>query len=242
MRYSLSIVCVNVEAKRTQKEVVHQYIKKLHLPYTIIDVGMWYQATFPQLPSGRVEYAMIDRNTTVFSGGDTKTALIDRKDVGKYTVRIVADERTLNKQVFCFGQVVTQNEILETMERVSGEEIPVDHVRDVSYKVECAHRVFANTFVMPRQVDSSMHSAKLAEACQRYHAEPGTLEYFFEWIGYQYNDNCWVRGDNVPGYAWYLGYLDARQLYPDFIPRSFEEFAKALVAGNENSPYEGSFI
>lgn len=78
MRYSLSIVCVNVEAKRTQKEVVHQYIKKVHLPYTIIDVGMWYQATFPQLPSGRVEYAMTDCNTTVFSGGETKTALIDR--------------------------------------------------------------------------------------------------------------------------------------------------------------------
>jgi len=50
-------------------------------------------------------------------------------------------------------------------------------------------------------------------------------------IGLEYSYSMFVRGDNSPEYAKYLGYLDARDLYPDFVPRSFEAFARELVDG-----------
>jgi hypothetical protein len=50
-------------------------------------------------------------------------------------------------------------------------------------------------------------------------------------IGLEYSYSMFVRGDNSPEYAKYLGYLDARDLYPDYVPRSFEAFAKELVDG-----------
>jgi hypothetical protein len=51
-------------------------------------------------------------------------------------------------------------------------------------------------------------------------------------IGIEYAYSMFVRGDNSPEYAKYLGYLDARDLYPNFIPRPFQAFAKELLDGN----------
>lgn len=48
-----------------------------------------------------------------------------------------------------------------------------------------------------------------------------------------------VRGDDTPEKAKYLGYLDARQLYPDLQPRSWKEYVEELLAGNVKSPYPG---
>ena len=57
-----------------------------------------------------------------------------------------------------------------------------------------------------------------------------SLEYFY---------SQFVRGDNAPEYAKYLGYLEARDLYPDFVPRRFEAFAKELVEGKAASLFGG---
>ncbi len=50
-------------------------------------------------------------------------------------------------------------------------------------------------------------------------------------ISLEYSYSKFVRNDNSPEYAKYLGYLDASDLYPDFVPRSFEAFAKELLDG-----------
>lgn len=57
----------------------------------------------------------------------------------------------------------------------------------------------------------------------------------------QYNHSKFVRGDNHPDRAAYLGYLDARKLYPDFQPISFEAFLKEVVDGKAKRVYEGKF-
>jgi len=49
----------------------------------------------------------------------------------------------------------------------------------------------------------------------------------------------YVRGDNDPVYAKYLGYLDARALYPEFAPRTFEAYAKELLDRKAVAVYEG---
>ncbi|THG94215.1 hypothetical protein EW145_g8186, partial [Phellinidium pouzarii] len=57
----------------------------------------------------------------------SKAAMIDRRDIGEFVARILVDERTLNRYVFCYGEEVTQSEIHALAERVSGTK--VDAVR-----------------------------------------------------------------------------------------------------------------
>jgi hypothetical protein len=47
-----------------------------------------------------------------------------------------------------------------------------------------------------------------------------------------------VRGDSSPQYAKYLGYLDASDLYPDVVLRSFEAFTKELLDGKAAKIFE----
>jgi hypothetical protein len=53
----------------------------------------------------------------------------------------------------------------------------------------------------------------------------------------QYAYSKYVRKDNTPEYAKYLGYLDARELYPDLNPKSFREFVVDLLDGKVLRPY-----
>lgn len=55
------------------------------------------------------------------------------------------------------------------------------------------------------------------------------------WAG-EYDYSKYVRGDNTPEYAKYLGYLDARELYPDFKPITYREFLTDLVGGKIEKP------
>jgi hypothetical protein len=41
----------------------------------------------------------------------------------------------------------------------------------------------------------------------------------------------------VPEYAKYLGYLDAKELYPDFKSISFEEYVQELLSGVATGVY-----
>ena len=53
----------------------------------------------------------------------------------------------------------------------------------------------------------------------------------------QYNYSKSIRRDNTPDNAKYLGYLDARELYPDFKPISFRNFLDELLEGKARKPY-----
>ncbi|KAK3078152.1 hypothetical protein LTS18_008318, partial [Coniosporium uncinatum] len=168
-----------------QKEEVHDHIFRAHLPYTIIDVGTWYQISFPSLPSGRVDYAsFVAGNFTIHADGKAPKILTDLRDIGRFVAKIVKDERTLNKRVYTAGDVLSEDEIFQMMEKASGEEIP-------------------------RKQRSSCHDEKYRS---------------------QYNYSKYVRLDNTPEFAEYLGYLDARKLYSDFQPRTFGEYVEELLA------------
>ena len=57
----------------------------------------------------------------------------------------------------------------------------------------------------------------------------------------EYEVSKYVREDNTPENAKYLGYLDAKELYPDFKPVSFKSFLTELFAGQGVKPYQGRF-
>jgi hypothetical protein len=93
-------------------------------------VGYWYQGAFPTVPSGRVDYAsLLIPNTTILGDPDMKTALTDLRDVGPYVARIITDDRTVNKYVFCYGELLSQEERFVKMEELSEEKIERKHVR-----------------------------------------------------------------------------------------------------------------
>ena len=56
-------------------------------------------------------------------------------------------------------------------------------------------------------------------------------------ISLEYTFSKYVRGDNTPENAKYLGYLDANELYPDFKPIRFAEFVDELIAGKAERLY-----
>jgi hypothetical protein len=49
---------------------------------------------------------------------------------------------------------------------------------------------------------------------------------------FQYMYSCGVRGDNTPEHAAYLGYLDAKDMYPDLKGRrTLESFYREVLDG-----------
>ena len=72
-------------------------------------MGYWYQISFPALPSGKIDYAMLRKgDTNMIGNGDVKTGITDLRDVGRYVALIINDERTLNRFVFSFSEVLSQ--------------------------------------------------------------------------------------------------------------------------------------
>lgn len=114
---------------RDAKEEIHNLIFQLHLPYTIIDVGFWHVLSFPPLPSGKVDYAaFVSSNTTIYGDGTAPNLLTHLPDIGTYVAKIVKDPRTLNKRVVTWSDELSQNQIFEMMEEVSGEKLERHYV------------------------------------------------------------------------------------------------------------------
>lgn len=118
---------------RDQKEEVYQYIKDIGLPFTVVDVGFWYQISFPPLPSGRVDYAILMPSSDTHGDGEAPNILIDKRDIGYFVARIITDDRTVNKYVYAHGEVLTENQIFAMMEELSKEKVKRNHVCYVIY-------------------------------------------------------------------------------------------------------------
>lgn len=98
----------------------------------MIDVGWWYQGSLPRLPSGRIDYATTMPVGFIAGDGNTPFAITDLRDVGRYTTRIIADDRTLNKMVFAYSEVRSQNQIFSLIEKLSNETVERVHVSPIT--------------------------------------------------------------------------------------------------------------
>lgn len=102
-----------------QKRAIGSFIKELGIGYTIIDVGWWMELILP-FPSSDHD-PVADLSRTFVGAGDVKTAVTSRVDIGRFIARILADPRTLNRHVFCHAEEVTQTEVYQIAEEISGE-------------------------------------------------------------------------------------------------------------------------
>ncbi|KAJ5688901.1 hypothetical protein N7462_003293 [Penicillium macrosclerotiorum] len=201
-----------------QKEIVYNQIRQMWLPYTIVDVGWWYQLCYPRLNSGRVDYAMTSGNDEIIGDGNVPTALTDLRDIGRYMAMIIRDPRTLNKKVLAYNLVSTQNQIYNLMEEISEEKVDRNYVPEETI---CSR-------VLAARQASETYPFDPIKFIPRYLAE------------YQYS---WgIRGDNNPEYAKYLGYHLTTELYPEFKPTDFREYLESVVRGTAKGVYQDRVI
>lgn len=198
---------------RDEKEKVYNHIKQLKLPYTIIDIGWWYQIATPRLPSGKLDYAMTLANDELIGDGKTPSAFTDLRDIGRYVARIIVDPRTLNKMVFAYNAMSSPADIFDTVERLSGEKIERKYISE-----ETVYQ-------------------RVAEARANSETYPFDVTKFTPRFAAEYQLSWGIRGDNVPEYAKYLGYLDSKELYPDFKPISIEDYVQELLSGTATGIY-----
>lgn len=91
-------------------------------------LGWWYQVTPPRVPSGRLDHALVMPSEGLFGDGRAPSALMNSRDIGRYVARIIADPRALNKSVFAYTEVLTQQQVYENVERPSGEKLDYNYV------------------------------------------------------------------------------------------------------------------
>lgn len=193
---------------KDQKLEILCAIQRAGLPYTIIHVGCWFQVFVPKIPSGRSDHAhmkYIDHR--IVEDGNQGFALTDMADVGKYVAQIIGDDRTLNRRVLAYTEVLSMNGIWGTMVTISGEEPPKDYVSETEL-----HQI----------VETS--GWRLKESSERV-THPSNIMDIAQYNMGQYRLSWCVRGDNTPEYADYLGYLDFWKLFPEFERgRTLEQF------------------
>ncbi|RBA11094.1 isoflavone reductase family protein [Fusarium proliferatum] len=194
-----------VMAVREVREDLLDRCKRLYLPYTVVDVGMWYQVCLP------APYAPPPPVADVFIGdGNAPSAIIDKDDIGPYVARIITDSRTLNRSVFAYGEVTTQSTILAEVEAATGKKVPWD------------------------SVSAAELEARVAEHQSLAAKDPNDVGLLLNLVEYQYRYSCSVRLDNTPEHAQYLGYLDGKTLYPDLECKSVREFVREVVSGERD--------
>ncbi|KAK3625152.1 hypothetical protein LTR56_020609 [Elasticomyces elasticus] len=200
---------------RDVKEIVYNHIKTLHLPYTIVDVGWWYQIAFPPLPSGKIDYALGLPNPCLPGDGSQPNALTDLRDIGRYFAKIVVDDRTINKYVFVYNELHSPTQIFDLMEKLSGEKLD-------------------------RQYDTLEElQAKIADARPKIAKDPTNFMLMVQQVSAEYLISWGIRGDNQPEYAKYLGYVTSKELYPDFKFKSFEAYLRdEVMAGKAKGVYD----
>ncbi|VUC34799.1 unnamed protein product [Clonostachys rosea] len=203
-----------VMSLREQKEDILNYIKKIYLPYTVIDVGWWYQLTPPRLPSGRIDSSLVAPCQGLYGDGTTLSALTDSRDIGRYVARIIDDPRTLNNMVFAYSETLTQIQVYQTLERLSQEKLEYNYI---------TKEALENRISLARD---ALNRASAED--YRARAALWNAEYGYSWG---------VRGDNAPERARFLGYLDVKDLYPDAEWISFETYISELLDGTARRAY-----
>ncbi|TKY85906.1 hypothetical protein EX895_005447 [Sporisorium graminicola] len=196
---------------RSIKEDFLDRCKRLYLPYTAIDIGWWFQSSLPLVPSKRLDTQISLPDTILGLDGNVPTAVTDVSDIGKYVARIIADPRTLNKLVFAYGEVTTQNKVWASVEEATGETIP-------------------RSYLSKEEAEATM--VELKEVVSNNHADLPSL-YKLTMTAYKYTTV--IRGDNTPERAAYLGYLNAKLLYPDVQCKSIKAFVSEIVEGSRSA-------
>ncbi|KAI8300859.1 hypothetical protein K4K59_001338 [Colletotrichum sp. SAR11_240] len=205
-----------ISSVQITKEKTYQELERCKISYTIIDVGWWYNGFIPEVPSGKTDHAIAlpDFLRNLIPGdGNMKTYVIDNEDVGKFVARIIVDPRTVNKRVMAAGASMSFNEMFAIAEELTSDTVTRKHVSAEELKSMIVGA-----------------ASQLQSDSDNYLLLVGKL-----WLEYYYSS--FIDGDNSPEGAKRLGYIVARDLYPDFKPTTFRDFFQQTLDGKRRIPY-----
>jgi hypothetical protein len=94
---------------------------------------------------------------------------------------------------------------------------------------------------MKAQMSSEQCIEQIGVAKAAHEADPSDFMKASRVFQTDYIVSKYIRRDNTPENAKYLGYLDARALYVDFKPISFSAFVDELLDGKATRPYASKF-
>ncbi|KAH8706377.1 hypothetical protein BGZ61DRAFT_493287 [Ilyonectria robusta] len=169
-------------ALKAGKEDVINHLKKIYLPYTVIDIGFWHEVMIPRIGSEKLNHVALYSTSFFVDQGLAPCATTHIDDAGRFVARIIGDSRTINSLVFAYGEITNQKDV--AVER---------------HELELWPQVI--------------------------------LEYAY---------NAWARGDNFPEKAKFLGYLDAKDLWPDLKAQTLEATIKEALANPQPNPGFGN--
>ncbi|TPX14208.1 uncharacterized protein E0L32_000602 [Thyridium curvatum] len=207
-----------VQTLREQKEDLLDHVKRLCLPYTALDIGWWYQLILPHLPSGRIDGSLAVRSEAMVGDGRTPLALTDMRDVGRFVVPVIAPADAEQKRL-CARRGADPG--------ASGGGLRGGNPLKI--------REFLAIHTSGEEISATINQAKEKMA-------QGTTDFAtqLQLFGGQYQYSWGIRGDNTLEHAKYLGYLDAKELYPDLKPRKFKDYVQAVVDGTAPKVWEAS--
>ncbi|RPD53608.1 NAD-P-binding protein [Lentinus tigrinus ALCF2SS1-6] len=190
---------------------IREYVQELGVGYTIIDVGWWMQLFLPLPLRSTVAQQFKEMSWKITGAGDIKNLLTNLDHIGTWVAKIIADPRTLNKYVIVWEDERPQNDAHEIGARVSGDG---DALR--------AKRI---------QLSEEDVKKQIAEGQAAYEKDPSDFNKGIRKIIWgQYMTSLYLLRENTLENAKHLGYLDARELYPDVPAQSLEEFAKEFYS------------
>ncbi|KAI0764288.1 NAD-P-binding protein [Trametes elegans] len=187
-----------------QKLAIRDYVKEIGLDATFIDVGWWMQGSLP-LPSHK-KTALGEWLESIYGDGNDKMLVTDLRHIGTYVARILADPRTVNHAVMVWEDEVTQLQAHEIGEAASGEADVIKAKRK---------------YVSAEEVLQRIEQAKATLA-----KNPTDFGAVVALYGAEYMRSMHLLGENSLESAKRLGYLDARELYPDIPKHTLADFAK----------------
>ncbi|KAM5545173.1 hypothetical protein V8D89_001284 [Ganoderma adspersum] len=193
-----------VRALYDEKLDIQDFVKELGVPYTFIDVGLWMQLYLPLPLRSHAPQPVKEMTWSVYADGSARTLVTHREHIGTYVARILADPRTLD-------QAVRQGDAHALGERVSGDGEALKAKRIVTTKDSIISAAAAAKELLAQDPVANA-AAGMAQA----------------WNELQ---TCiFVLEENTLENAKRLGYLDARELYPDIAQFSLEEYANEFYA------------
>ncbi|KAL7277508.1 hypothetical protein ACG7TL_008429 [Trametes sanguinea] len=227
-----------VVAAHDQKLAIQDFIKELGVPYTFIDVGWWMQLALP-LPE-RSAFFMKALTYEIYNNGGAKMLLTARDHIGTYVARIIADSRTLNNAVIIWEDERTQLEQHEIGERASGEG---DALKAKRIYVSVAFSISCESLLTRRgwgtQVTAEELKQRHATAKAEHEKDPTNVLAYMNKSWSEYMLSMHVLHENTLENAKRLGYLDARELYPDMPKYTLEEFAEEFYSLSDPGPVCG---
>lgn len=102
-----------------QKALIHQAVKESGLNYTVVNANGFFEYGVHSL--GQVGLAAPPQQVQLFGDGNVKAALVSVSDAAKVTAITLDHPRTRNKEITFSANVVSQEELIQLWEGITGQ-------------------------------------------------------------------------------------------------------------------------